>query len=145
AVAGRPSAGLRGRFRSARDGVLRRAEPPRDLREGPSGVAGRRSGGSGCPRDNAPGSAQDVFALTSFTDLVGCRVPLQLAGIGGGISDVPLATAVCEAGGLGMLGGAGFMPIGDLLDAMPPTAPFGVNFLMPFLDRDAVALASKRP
>src|SRR5437773_9590423 len=38
------------------------------------------------------GSAKDVFALTSFTDLVGCREPLQLAGMGGGISEIGRAS-----------------------------------------------------
>jgi nitronate monooxygenase len=81
--------------------------------------------------------------VTSFADLVGCRVPIQLAGMGGGISDVALASAVCDAGGLGMLGGTGFTPVAELCDGMGDRT-FGINFLMPFLDRDAVKLASSR-
>jgi NAD(P)H-dependent flavin oxidoreductase YrpB (nitropropane dioxygenase family) len=78
-----------------------------------------------------------------FTDLIGCSVPLQLAGMGGGISDVALASAVCDAGGLGMLGGAGSSGVGDLGDAMGDRV-YGINFLMPFLDRDALKLAASR-
>ena len=85
--------------------------------------------------------------MTAFTELVGCELPLQLAGMGG-YADVALAAAVSEAGGLGMLG-AGGMPtpfLQPLLDAIPnaTSKPFGINFLMPFLDRDAVALAAQR-
>jgi nitronate monooxygenase len=84
----------------------------------------------------------------SFTALVGCEKPVQLAGMGGGLSDVALAAAVSEAGGFGMLG-AGDVPrasLGGLLDEMHAhtTKPFGVNFLMPFLDPDAVLLVAGR-
>src|SRR5438046_742293 len=41
---------------------------------------------------------------TRFTELVGCRVPIQQAGMGG-VASPELALAVAEAGGLGMLGG----------------------------------------
>ena len=81
--------------------------------------------------------------MTTFTDLVGCAEPLQLAGMGGGISDAPLTSAVCDAGGFGMLGGSGFAPLGELLDEMGDRL-FGVNFLMPFLDLEAVKLAASR-
>jgi len=39
---------------------------------------------------------------TAFTDLVGCTIPIQQAGMGG-VSTPGLAAAVSEAGGLGML------------------------------------------
>ena len=39
---------------------------------------------------------------TRFTDLVGCEVPIQQAGMGGA-STPELAAAVSSAGGLGML------------------------------------------
>jgi hypothetical protein len=38
---------------------------------------------------------------TRFTDLVGCRLPLQLATLGG-VGTADLAVAVAQAGGLGM-------------------------------------------
>ena len=40
---------------------------------------------------------------TPFTELVGCRLPLQMAVLGGGVGSVELAAAVSNAGGLGML------------------------------------------
>jgi len=81
--------------------------------------------------------------MTTFTDLVGVAKPLQLAGMGGGISDVVLASAVCDAGGLGMLSAAGFVPVASLCEEMGDRT-FGVNFLMPFLDREAVVTAASR-
>ena len=86
--------------------------------------------------------------MTAFTELVSCELPLQLAGMGGGGSDPPLASAVCNAGGFGMLG-LGGLPVPaveQMLDAMTAmtSKPFGVNFLMPFLERPAVELAASR-
>jgi nitronate monooxygenase len=63
---------------------------------------------------------------TRFTQLVGCRLPLQLAGMGG-VGTPALARAVAEAGGLGMLSGA--MPVEPLVC----DGAVGVNFLMPFV------------
>jgi nitronate monooxygenase len=84
---------------------------------------------------------------TRFTKLVGCRVPLQQAGMGG-IATPPLVLAVADAGGLGMLGAA-MVPPHVLAVALEDLAKrtdgaFGVSFLMPFLDRDAVAVAATR-
>ena len=86
--------------------------------------------------------------MTAFTDLVGCRVPVQLAGMGGGGSNPALVSAVSNAGGFGTLGLGGVPApfVGQLIDATAALTsnPFGVNFLMPFLDRDAVAAAAPR-
>jgi nitronate monooxygenase len=84
---------------------------------------------------------------TSFTELIGCRLPFQLAGMGGGLSDVALSAAVTNAGGLGMLGAAGVPApalssmLGALADATD--GPFGVNFLIPFIERDPVQTAAR--
>jgi nitronate monooxygenase len=84
---------------------------------------------------------------TRFTSLVGCRVPLQQAGMGG-VAMPPLVLAVAEAGGLGMLGGVMVPPpvLAGMLDdlAARTRGAFGVSFLMPFLDRDAVPIAATR-
>jgi nitronate monooxygenase len=40
---------------------------------------------------------------TRFTELVGCSVPIQQAGMGRGIASPRLAAAVANAGGLGMV------------------------------------------
>ncbi|HET6793695.1 MAG TPA: nitronate monooxygenase [Acidimicrobiales bacterium] len=84
---------------------------------------------------------------TPFTRLVGCRLPLQQAGMGGSAT-AALAAAVSGAGALGMLGVAGLPPevvaaaVADAADRS--SGPFGVNFLMPFLDRAAVAATAGR-
>ncbi|HVA76144.1 MAG TPA: nitronate monooxygenase [Acidimicrobiales bacterium] len=84
---------------------------------------------------------------TPFTRLVGCRVPIQQAGMGA-TSSVELAAAVAGAGALGMLGTAGLppesvVPALDLLAARTDGV-FGANFPGPFLDRDAVSAAASR-
>ncbi|HLH28521.1 MAG TPA: nitronate monooxygenase, partial [Acidimicrobiales bacterium] len=60
---------------------------------------------------------------TRFTELVGCRRPVQLAAMGGGVGGAELASAVHEAGGLGMVS----------WDEEPPAEGCGVNFLVPFM------------
>jgi NAD(P)H-dependent flavin oxidoreductase YrpB (nitropropane dioxygenase family) len=83
---------------------------------------------------------------TRFTELLGCRVPIQQAPMGGVSSDPPLPAAVAEAGAVGMLSGVLQPPdvLETALDALPP-GPIGVNFLVPFLlDRDVVELAAAR-
>jgi NAD(P)H-dependent flavin oxidoreductase YrpB (nitropropane dioxygenase family) len=88
-----------------------------------------------------------VLAPTSFTRLVGVSAPIQLAGMGG-LATPELAAAVADAGGLGMLGAAG-VPAPALEALLAELAQrtrgaFGVNFLMPFLDPECVAVAARR-
>jgi NAD(P)H-dependent flavin oxidoreductase YrpB (nitropropane dioxygenase family) len=84
---------------------------------------------------------------TRFTDLVGCERPLQLAGMGE-VSTVPLAAAVADAGGLGMLAlpTAPATVIEAALDELAgrTTGAIGINFLMPFLDPDCIKVAAGR-
>ncbi len=56
-----------------------------------------------------------VDVETSFTRLVGCRAPIQLAVMGGGTGTPQLAAAVSDAGGLGMLSSTFPMPVADQL------------------------------
>ncbi len=63
-----------------------------------------------------------------FTSLIGCRLPLQLAGMGV-VGTRALAEAVVAAGGLGMVPADACAR-----DASPLPPMVGVNFLMPFLD-----------
>jgi NAD(P)H-dependent flavin oxidoreductase YrpB (nitropropane dioxygenase family) len=81
---------------------------------------------------------------TSFTRLVGCTRPIQLAPIGG----KELVAAVCEAGGLGMVDQHYPSPraLEATLDALGARTrgPFGVNFLMPFLDESCLAVAARK-
>ncbi len=81
---------------------------------------------------------------TAFTRLVGCRRPIQLAPVGG----AELVAAVCAAGGLGMV--ATHAPSAPALEAELDAlaarghAARGVNFLMPFLDRACLEIASRK-
>src|SRR5712692_6075491 len=73
---------------------------------------------------------EDLMLTTRFTELVGCSVPIQQAGMGG-VATPPLAAAVTNAGGLGTVAGVG-MPaaaLAAMLDALRAQAqgPFGVN------------------
>jgi nitronate monooxygenase len=81
---------------------------------------------------------------TRFTEMFGCRHPLQQAGIGG-VTTPDLAIAVARAGGLGMLTGTvGNEALSVQIDALPADASIGVNFLVPFLDRSALDEAASR-
>jgi NAD(P)H-dependent flavin oxidoreductase YrpB (nitropropane dioxygenase family) len=72
---------------------------------------------------------------TRFTQLVGCRIPIQQAGMGAA-SPPELAAAVSDAGGFGMLGtaraGLNPMTLAGLLDRTRALTgrPFGVNFII---------------
>jgi NAD(P)H-dependent flavin oxidoreductase YrpB (nitropropane dioxygenase family) len=84
---------------------------------------------------------------TSFTTLVGARVPIQAASMPD-ISTPALVAAVADAGGVGMLG-APMMSVPELEATLERLAAatrgvFGVNFLMPFLDPACVAVAARR-
>jgi NAD(P)H-dependent flavin oxidoreductase YrpB (nitropropane dioxygenase family) len=90
---------------------------------------------------------------TRFTELVGCTVPIQQAGMGAA-APPELAAAVSEAGALGMLGTArpGLTPatLASLLDQLRTltTKPFGVNFivapqLLKHLDLRCVEIAAR--
>ncbi|MBY0525783.1 MAG: nitronate monooxygenase [Gemmataceae bacterium] len=84
---------------------------------------------------------------TRFTRLVGCSVPLQQAGMGG-VTTVELAAAVSNAGGLGMIATVRVPPafLASMLDDVGSRTrgPFGVNFLMPFLNRDSLDIAASK-
>jgi nitronate monooxygenase len=85
---------------------------------------------------------------TAFTKLVGCQVPIQQAPMGGATTP-QLAAAVSRAGGLGMLDYPSPIPLADRIAQLEQAqaGPFGVGFLMPFLDSDNpidVELAARR-
>lgn len=70
-------------------------------------------------------------AGSSFTGLVGCRLPLQEAVMFGDCGGARLAAAVCRAGGLGMLSESGLRPLGERLDWLDQhcAGPYGVGVL----------------
>src|SRR5438270_8876466 len=79
---------------------------------------------------------EPAMLATRFTELVGCSVPIQQAGMGA-VAPPELAAAVSEAGGLGMLGtarpgGHSVKGLSSLLDRLTALTarPFGVNFIV---------------
>src|SRR3989449_11305624 len=71
---------------------------------------------------------------TKFTELLGCTVPLQQAGMGK-IASPALAAAVAEAGGLGMVSGIAPAPpeyVAKILDRLrrSTSGAFGANFIV---------------
>ncbi|MBV8296661.1 MAG: nitronate monooxygenase [Acidimicrobiia bacterium] len=77
---------------------------------------------------------------TRFTELIGCQIPLQQAGMGV-VAGPELAAAVTRAGALGMMGNVLPAPqLAGTLEHLP--SPVGVNFLMPFVEQDAVEAAA---
>jgi nitronate monooxygenase len=85
---------------------------------------------------------------TTFTELVGCRVPIQLAAMAGGITTTELIAAVCGAGGLGMLQGGTEPSLPQAIEKLERAgvSPFGVNFVPPLGQGDdsEVELAAAR-
>ncbi|HEX5502976.1 MAG TPA: nitronate monooxygenase [Thermomicrobiales bacterium] len=87
---------------------------------------------------------------TRFTDLVGCTVPIQQAGMST-LSPPRLAAAVADAGGLGMVSVYGLPPatIATLCDELraATAGAVGANvilrFIEPALVRDCVAAAAR--
>ena len=81
----------------------------------------------------------------SFIDLVGCRRPIQSASLGGPISTAPLAAAVSNAGGLGMIANpfSAAEVRKQVEDARALTGePIGVGFLIPFVAMEALEAAA---
>ena len=71
---------------------------------------------------------------TKFTELLGCTVPLQQAGMGK-LASPALAVAVADAGGLGMVSGIGAAPpeyVAKILDGLrrSTSGAFGANFIV---------------
>ena len=83
---------------------------------------------------------------TRLTRLLGCTAPIQLAAMPG-VSTSELVSAVAGAGGVGMLATPLMSPL-ELEQALDElrersSGVFGVNFLVPFLDRECVAIAAR--
>jgi nitronate monooxygenase len=83
---------------------------------------------------------------TRFTDLAGCRLPLQLAPAAGAVN-VPLALAVTGAGGHVMYPVVFFDP--DAIDALcdtldAHTRAYGVNLIAPFAEPECLERAAER-
>ena len=85
--------------------------------------------------------------VTRFTELVGCKVPIQQAPMGS-VSTPSLAVAVADAGGVGTITALGMSAAqldGMLADMVGRTSGvLAANFLTDGVDRDAVAVAASR-
>lgn len=84
---------------------------------------------------------------TRLTQLLETSAPIQLAAMPG-VSTTDLVSAVATAGAVGMLP-APLMSaevLGSALDELRDrtSGAFGVNFLVPFLDRDCVTVAARK-
>jgi nitronate monooxygenase len=88
-----------------------------------------------------------VTKHTTFTDLVGCEVPIQQAPMGT-VSTPTLAVAVADAGGVGSITALGMSAtmVDEVLAAMSrrTAGVLAANFLTDQIDRDAVAAAANR-
>ncbi len=84
---------------------------------------------------------------TPFTRLVGCEVPIQLAPIGAAGQDPRLSLAVAGAGGHAIYPGV-FLRAPELaadIDRLRAgTGAFGINFIVPLIDRECLELAAHR-
>jgi len=84
---------------------------------------------------------------TDFTRLVGCTVPIQLAGMGAVVSP-ELAAAVSEAGALGQISFVQTDPAvaKQRLDRLEQLTgkPYGVNLLLPYVHPEILMMASRR-
>jgi len=84
---------------------------------------------------------------TDFTRLVGCTVPIQLAGMGAIVSP-ELAAAVSEAGALGQISFVQTDPAvaTQRLDRIEQltSKPYGVNLVLPYVDPAILTMAARR-
>jgi len=84
---------------------------------------------------------------TDFTRLVGCTVPIQLAGMGAIVSP-ELAAAVSEAGALGQISFVQTDPAvaKQRLDRLEQLTrkPYGVNLVLPYVDPTILMMVARR-
>jgi nitronate monooxygenase len=96
-------------------------------------------------RTRHPGGT--IASMTRFTELVGCRLPIQLAPMGTVGCSVELQLEVARAGAHPVYPGVDVPAprLAAALDAIGEEATaFGVNFIVPLLDPEALAVAVER-
>jgi nitronate monooxygenase len=82
-----------------------------------------------------------------LTDLLRCELPIQLSPMGSVSVTPALPLAVALAGGHAVYPGLGLPPaaLAPVIDALAErTSAFGVNLLVPMLDRDSLELVAER-
>ncbi len=83
----------------------------------------------------------------ALTDLLGCKLPIQLAPMGSVSVTPPLPRAVAAAGAHAMVPALNLPPehLAPLLDALAAeTRAFGVNFIVPVMHDGALEVAAER-
>src|SRR6185436_7067397 len=87
-------------------------------------------------------------AMTAaLTDVLRCELPLQLAPMGSVSATPALPLAIARAGGHAMYPGLALPPaaLAPAIDALAAeTAAFGVNFIVPMMNRGSLELAAER-
>ncbi len=89
----------------------------------------------------------DLDMATRLLDLLRCDLPIQLAPMGSVAATPALPLAVASAGGHAMYPGLTLPPsaLAPVLDALAEqTTAFGVNFIVPLMNRDSLELAAER-
>jgi NAD(P)H-dependent flavin oxidoreductase YrpB (nitropropane dioxygenase family) len=84
---------------------------------------------------------------TRLTELLHCELPIQLAPMGSVSATPRLPLAVAQTGAHAMYPGLGTPPhaLAPVLDELVESGkPFGVNFLVPRMDRGSLELAAER-
>jgi nitronate monooxygenase len=81
-----------------------------------------------------------------FCELLGCRLPIQLAPMGSVSASAQLPRAVAAAGGHGMYPALALPPaaLEPVLDALAGDDAFGVNFIVPLMHPASLQLAADR-
>jgi nitronate monooxygenase len=82
-----------------------------------------------------------------LTELLECELPIQLAPMGSVSATATLPLAVANAGGHAVYPGLGLPPqaLAPVLDELAQNGrPFGVNFIVPLMDRESLELAAER-
>ena len=83
----------------------------------------------------------------ALTDVLRCELPLQLAPMGSVSATPALPLAVARAGGHAMYPALALRPaaLAPVIDALAAeTAAFGVNFIVPMMNRGSLELAAER-
>jgi nitronate monooxygenase len=86
-------------------------------------------------------------SVNSLCDLLHCELPVQLAPMGAVSATPALPLAVATAGGHGMYAALWLPPdaLGPVVDVLADrTRAFGVNFIVPMMDRASLELAVER-
>src|SRR3712207_1041473 len=81
-----------------------------------------------------------------LTDLLGCRLPIQLAPMGSVSATAALPLAVARAGGHGVYPALGLPPgaLSPVFGALgSATRAWGVNFIVPLMRRPSLELATE--